>query len=121
MARVPRRGSSQSRTEKQDELDETRTRQLLSVVDALYEEMDKLNRKGPAMSISELTLERVNRAIRAAKDLLKNQKDEFVDELTEFVPAGDMPQYRDVVLVVSQVRAGLRRFKSDHPTWRWMQ
>jgi hypothetical protein len=31
--------------------------------------------------------------------------------LNEFVPAGDMPEYRDVTLVLSQIKAGLSRFE----------
>lgn len=94
--------------------EKARYEQLVSVTVALYDEMDKLNRKAPAMTISQLSLERVNKLIKSAKDLMQGEKDDFVEEVVEFVPAGDMPEYRDVVLVLSQIKAGLDRFRQSH-------
>ncbi len=85
-----------------------------SATEALYVEMDKLTRKAPAMTISELSLDRVNKVIRSVKELVTQDKDDFMDEIVEFIPAGDMPQYRDVTLVLGQVKAGLARFKKRH-------
>ncbi len=95
----------------------SRSQQLVSVTDAIYEEMDKLNKKAPAMPVSKLTLDKVNRAIISVKALLKDEKDEFVDEIEEFFPAGDMPEYRDVTLVLSQLKAGLSRFRESNRTY----
>ena len=93
--------------------------QLISATEALYTEMDKLTRKAPSMTISKLSLDRVNKVIRSVKELVAQDKDDFMDEITEFIPAGDMPEYRDVTLVLSQVKAGLARFKDrHHATWR---
>ncbi len=93
---------------------ENRWAQLTSASDALYEEMDKLNRKAPAMSISTLSLGRINKVIRSVKELMKSEDDDFIEEVDEFVAAGDMPEYRDVVLVLSQLRAGLDRFGDSY-------
>ena len=87
---------------------------MVSANSALYEEMDKLNRKGPTMPISQLSLERINKVIKSSKELMKDKKDEFIDEINEFVPAGDMPEYRDVVLVLGQLKAGLIRFENSN-------
>lgn len=84
--------------------------QLTSANDALYEEMDKLNKKAPAMCISTLSLDRINKVIKSVKELMEDEEDDFIEEIIEFVPAGDMPEYRDVVLVLSQLKAGLERF-----------
>ncbi len=93
--------------------------QLISATEALYVEMDKLTRKAPGMTISKLSLERVNKVIRSVKELVTQDKDDFMDEIVEFIPAGDMPEYRDVTLVLSQVKAGLARFKDRyHARWR---
>lgn len=101
------------------ELAKHRYVQLRSVSSALYDEIDKLNKKAPAVTISQLTLDKVNKVIRAAKDLMQGEKDEFVEEIAEFVPAGDMPEYRDVVLVLGQIKAGLERFGAAHDReWR---
>jgi len=93
--------------------EKARHEQLVSVTVALYDEMDKLNRKAPAMTISQLSLERVNKLIKSAKDLMQQEKDDFIEEIVEFVPAGDMPEYRDVVLVLGQLKAGLDRFRQS--------
>lgn len=93
--------------------------QLISATKALYVEMDKLTRKAPGMTISKLSLDRVNKVIRSVKELVTQDKDDFMDEIVEFIPAGDMPEYRDVTLVLSQVKAGLARFKErHHARWR---
>lgn len=93
--------------------------QLVSATEALYVEMDKLTRKAPGMTVSELSLDRVNKVIRSVKELVTQDKDDFMDEIVEFIPAGDMPQYRDVTLVLSQVKAGLARFRDrHHAQWR---
>jgi len=91
-----------------------RLEQLVSASDALYDEMDKLTKKAPAMTISQLSLERVNKIIKSVKELLAQEKDDFIEELVEFMPAGDMPEYRDVTLVLSQIKAGLNRFGEKH-------
>ncbi len=93
---------------------QTRSEQLISVSNALYEEMDKLNRKAPAMEISTLSLDRINKVIKSVKELMKDEEDDFIEEISEFVPAGDMPEYRDVVLVLSQLKAGLDRFCASY-------
>jgi DNA polymerase III alpha subunit len=88
----------------------TRLEQVSSVAKALYDEMDKLNKKAPKVPISELSLQKVNKLIKSAKELMKDEDDEFVQDIGEFIPAGNNPEYRDVVLVLGQVKAGLDRF-----------
>lgn len=105
-AMVRKRQQEREDAEKQ----KARLEQLISVTAALYSEMDKLTKKGPTVQISQLSLDRVNKVIRSVKDLVSEDKDEFIDEIMEFVPAGDMPEYRDVTLALSQVNAGLERF-----------
>ncbi|MCJ7633987.1 hypothetical protein MUP77_16570 [Candidatus Bathyarchaeota archaeon] len=102
--------SKRQQQREEAERQKARLEQLVSASDALYDEMDKLTKKAPAMTISQLSLERVNKIIRAVKEFLVQEKDDFVEELVEFVPAGDMPEYRDVTLVLSQIKAGLDRF-----------
>lgn len=107
-----------SEEKEQAEKEKARHEQLVSVTAALYDEMDKLNRKAPAMTISQLSLERVNKLIKSAKDLMQQERDDFIEEIVEFVPAGDMPEYRDVVLVLGQLKAGLDRF-GESRTKHW--
>jgi hypothetical protein len=81
---------------------------LQSVSAGLYEELDKLAKKSPADEISPLGLEHVNELIRDAKEL--SPDDLYMQRCKVFVPAGDNPQHRDVVMVLRQIRQGLDRF-----------
>jgi DNA repair exonuclease SbcCD ATPase subunit len=84
---------------------------LESVSLGLYDELDKLSKKAPAETITDLALAQVNDVIRETKQLV--QSDSYIQRLNEFVPAGDNPQYRDVVIVLRQIRQGLERFKKE--------
>ena len=83
---------------------------LQSVAAGLYDEADKLSKKAPAESASDLMLEQVNDIIRETRELL--QEDVYVQRLKEFVPAGNNPQLRDVVVVMRQLRQGMERFNT---------
>ena len=96
--------------------------QLESVVYALYEEVDKLSRKWPTMPITRLTLEKTNKVIAAVRDLLKNETDDFVEDITEIFPAGDLPETRDAVLILRQIQAALHRFEQKYQAeWRTLE
>jgi hypothetical protein len=86
---------------------------LQSVVDLLYDELDKLNRKWPNAPVSQRQLERVNKAIVGVRDLVKDDSDEFAD-ITEFVAAGDPPETRDAVMALRELKGSLSRFHSRH-------
>jgi DNA repair exonuclease SbcCD ATPase subunit len=80
---------------------------LKSVLDGLYDEVDKLFKKAPADEITELALKRINDFIKRAKQLLKG--DPFVDSIDPFVPAGENPEHRDVLLILREIRQGMER------------
>ena len=75
---------------------------LQSVSLGLYDEIDKLAKKAGADQVTDLALEQVNDFIRDAKALLS--EDPYAQRQKEFVPAGDNPQHRDVVVVMRQLR-----------------
>jgi len=81
---------------------------LKSFTAGLYDEMDKLSKKAPSATVSDLGLNRVNRAIRQAKDLM-GAFDVYAAELCEFVPAGDNPEVRDALLVLREITQALER------------
>lgn len=91
-----------------------RSNQLQSVADGLYEEVDKIARKWPAMPVTERTVTRVNNVLGAIRDLLKEEEDDFIDGLEDLVPAGDMPETRDVVLTLREARDALDRFDGNY-------
>jgi phage terminase Nu1 subunit (DNA packaging protein) len=92
--------------------------QLESVANGLYEELDKLARKWPSMPVTQRQLDKVNRLLAAVRELLADEGDEFADGLEDFVPAGDLPETRDVVLVLREAKDALARFKREYyATW----
>ncbi len=78
-----------------------------SELKGLYEEANKLSKKGPATRISDLELSSVNNIIGIVSKFLKG--DPFIDRLAEFVPAGENPEYREVVLILRQLIQGMNR------------
>ena len=93
---------------------EKRHRQLESVLDGIYDEADKLSRKWPNMPVTQLTLDKTNKALQAVRQLLKDENDDFVEGMNEIVPAGDMPECRDIVLVLRGAKEALKRFERQH-------
>ena len=85
---------------------------LANELQGIYIETDKLARKSPATAVSDLELQSVNRLIKLVKKSLKG--DLFVDSLTEFVPAGDNAQYREVVLVLRQMIQAMNRHAPEY-------
>lgn len=81
---------------------------LTSAVTGQYEEMDKLSKKAPAEKVTDLALGEVNYIIAEIKEFLSD--DVIVQRFNPFVPAGDNPELRDVVLVLRQLIQGLKRF-----------
>lgn len=86
-------------------------KKLVSVVNALYLEVDKLAKKWPEAPTTQLYVDKTNQAIKAVKELMRDEKDEFIEELQIFIPAGDLPEHRDVLLILGQIKAALDRFE----------
>lgn len=89
---------------------------LTSFTEGLYEELDKLAKKAPSSPLSDLATQRVNRAIRDAKELMASY-DPYIAELAEFVPAGENPEVRDAVLVLKEIRQALERLNQAYGLW----
>jgi hypothetical protein len=89
-----------------------RWEQTSSELDGLYEELDKIYKKAPEEQISNLTLDNVNNLIKDTKQMI--EEDPYIDRIKEFVPAGDNPEYRDVIMVLRQLRQGMDRFKRSY-------
>ncbi len=80
---------------------------LVSVARGVYDESDKLCKKAPAETVTELALSHINHVIHETKAVAND--DPFIARLNEFVPAGENPEQRDVVLVLRQIIQGLER------------
>ena len=91
---------------------------LDSVSKGLYDEVDKLSKKVPAETVTELVLNHMNDIIKEVKELISD--DIYVQRLSVFVPAGDNPQHRDAVVVLRQIRQALGRYAfriDEKSTW----
>jgi len=86
-----------------------RWEQISSELYGLYEELDKIYKKAPEEQISDLTVQNMNNLIKDTKEIIKG--DPYIDRIKDFVPAGDNPEYRDVIMVLRQLRQGLDRLK----------
>jgi hypothetical protein len=93
--------------------DKARWEALFSYADGLYTEMDKLARKAPRESISDLAMTRVNRAIKEAR-AIAGPFDVYASDLAEFVAAGENAEVRDAVLVLGEIRSALERIRVTH-------
>lgn len=89
-----------------------RWEQISSELDGLYIEIDKLYRKAAAEQVSTLTVENVNVLIKDTKEIIT--ADPYIDRIKAFVPAGDNPEYRDVIIILRQLRQGLDRIKTSY-------
>lgn len=85
--------------------------ELRSYVIPLYDEMDKLAKKAPSSTLSDLATKRVSRAIEDARALMADH-DRYIAEMELFVPAGDNPEVRDAVLMLREIKQGLIRLNS---------
>lgn len=88
---------------------------LESELTGVYDELDKLCKKAANEPVTQLQLSIVNNIIQQTKLLLRG--DMVIDDIHMFVAAGDNPEYRDVVVVLRQLRQGLDRFKAGHHSW----
>lgn len=89
-------------------------RLLTSVTDGLYIEIEKLTKKAPSEQVTQLALEQINDVIKDTKNLLK--ADPYIEKLNIFVPAGDLPELRDTLVILRQVKQGLERANNNWNT-----
>lgn len=94
--------------------------QLTSVVAGLYEEVNKLTLKWPTALTTNLTVEKTNRAVTAVRDFLAGpageflgEQDDFAQEIHPIITAGDLPENRDVLLTLSELRQALSRVQTS--------
>ena len=91
--------TNQSHHEKFEALD--------SVSVGIYDEIDKLTKKKPIEAATEIMVEQVNDIISETQTFITD--DPYIKKLKVFVPAGDLPEVRDVLFVLRQVRQGMER------------
>lgn len=76
-----------------------------------YDEVSRLAKGRTIFEATTLVTEQANDIIRDAKEIVKG--DVHLDRIKEFVPAGNNPQYPDVVVSIRSVRDSLVRGRKD--------
>lgn len=76
-----------------------------------YQEVDKLAKGKALLEATDLIVEHANNIVREAKALIKD--DPYLDQIKEFVPAGNNPVYPDVLWVARAVQQAVDRFAAE--------
>jgi len=131
---MKRQTSSEDARQRASWVDSARKRYeaLKTIVDALYDEVDKLSRKKPDDPVTQLYLDRTNRIVGQVKSLLREDAEiagesddlaaDITDDLKTLVPAGDMPERQDVLLVLRETKAALDRLEARYrKDWRMLR
>ena len=80
---------------------------------ALYEEMQTLSKKNPEKTINASKVKLVNRLLSDIKEILYEEPD---DKYLDLLDDENLPQYSDVVLMLSQFSTAMREFRKRYRT-----
>jgi hypothetical protein len=81
---------------------------------AMLDELRKFASKKPDGTLSKQKISIVNRLLTDVKGLLSDEPNsKYLDLLTD----EDLPQYSDVVLILSQYEAAMKAFRSRYYKW----
>ena len=81
---------------------------LNNVLEGVYDEIDKLSKKRSMDPATDLMVEQVNSIISETQELITG--DPYIEKLEIFVPAGDLPEVRDVLFVLRLIHQRMKRF-----------
>ena len=84
------------------------------LLNALYMEIQTLSKKKPDATLNQNKVTLINRLLSDIKDLLS---DESHSKYLDLLDDEDLPQYSDVVLILSQFSAAMERFHSNYYGW----
>ena len=86
----------------------------LPLLGAMYSELQELSKKKPDATISKSKIQVINRLLRDIQEILKNEDQaKYLDLLVE----DDLPQYSDVVLMLSQFVAAMTAYRAKYYVW----
>ena len=84
------------------------------LLSALYEEIQILSKKKPDGTLNPSKIKLINRLLSDIKELLKDEPDiKYLDMIED----EDLPQYSDVVLILSQYSASMDKFENRYYGW----
>ena len=81
---------------------------------ALYEEIQALSKKKHDGTSNQSKVQLINRLLVDIKELLKDEPD---NKYLDLISDEDLPQYSDVVLILSQYSASLNKFEDKYYGW----
>lgn len=85
-----------------------------SLLDALYVEIQTLSKKKPEATLNASKVKLINRLLTDIKNVLSDEAGiKYLDVLDD----EELPQYSDVVLVLSQFSASMKAFKQAYFRW----
>jgi len=84
------------------------------LLEALYKEIQDLSKKKPEATLNDSKVKLINRLLSDIQSFLKDEPDsKYLDLLED----ANLPQFSDVVLVLSQYSAAMKHFKERHHGW----
>jgi len=84
------------------------------LLESLYKEIQILSKKKPDGTLNQNKVQLINRLL---KDIKRNLRDESDDKYLDLLNDEDLPQYSDVVLILSQYSAAYERFQENYYGW----
>ena len=78
---------------------------------ALYSEIQELSKKKPDATLNASKVTLVNRLLTDMKKMLADEPD---DKYLDLLDDAALPQYSDVVIILSQYVAAAKRFRETH-------
>ncbi len=84
------------------------------LLESLYQEIQTLSKKKPDGTLNQNKVKLINRLLIDIKTTLSNEPD---DKYLDLLNDEDLPQYSDVVLILSQYSAAMKRFKENYYDW----
>ncbi|MBU2513085.1 hypothetical protein KJ966_17225 [bacterium] len=84
------------------------------LLEALYNEIQTLAKKKPEGTLNERKVELINRLLTDIKKLLEDETD---SKYLDLIDDENLPQYSDVVLILSQYSASMKKFEGKYFGW----
>jgi hypothetical protein len=86
------------------------------LLNAMYGEIQELSKKKPEATLNSNKVKLINRLLADIKEMLSNEPD---SKYLDMIHDQDLPQYSDVVLILSQYSTAMGQFKERY-SWQDM-
>jgi len=83
-------------------------------LESLYKEIQILSKKKPEGTLNQHKVKLINRLLSDIKTMLSNEAE---SKYLDLVNDEDLPQYSDVVIILSQYSAAMDKFRQRYHAW----